>query len=329
MGPEGDLVAARLGRGCRAFGVCLGDEVAAYGWVSSAPEWIGEIRLLLRPAQGEAYLWNCVTLVPHRRRGYFQALIGQVAAHLQAEGLRRVWIAEGGGPAVPALPAAGYRPGCRRWKPTRRRSYRPDGPSRSAFRGWAWCPARGGIDGAHRSPADHGGRQLPAARVAGRPCRAGRAAAAAHPRAGALAGGARVSPGSPGRRHPGGSSRPGAGGDRHRHRRRDPPRELLQPLRYRARGHGRPEPGDRPRPDRASQPGATGGGEDPPHGPGAGQGRRLPPGQHHARHQGHRPRPLHHVAAGPGRFLRGRGGAGAGPCSGRQRGGARPLRRRG
>jgi len=110
MGPEGDLVAARLGRGCRAFGVCLGDEVAAYGWVSSAPEWIGEIRLLLRPAQGEAYLWNCVTLVPHRRRGYFQALIGQVAAHLQAEGLRRVWIAEGGGPAVPALPAAGYRP---------------------------------------------------------------------------------------------------------------------------------------------------------------------------------------------------------------------------
>jgi GNAT superfamily N-acetyltransferase len=124
MGLEGDLVSHRLERGCRAFAVCVDDRPAAYCWVSTGPEWIGEIRLQLRPAGGEAYLWNCFTLDPHRRRGMFQALLVQVAARLKAEGTRRLWIAEAGGPAVPALPAAGYRPVVvireRRWGPVRR-----------------------------------------------------------------------------------------------------------------------------------------------------------------------------------------------------------------
>jgi GNAT superfamily N-acetyltransferase len=110
MGADGGLAAVRLSRGCRAFAVCVEDQVAAYGWVSTGTEWIGEIRLEISPGEGEAYLWNCVTLPAHRRRGIFQGLIGQVAGRLQSEGRRRVWIAEAGGPAVPALPAAGYRP---------------------------------------------------------------------------------------------------------------------------------------------------------------------------------------------------------------------------
>lgn len=129
MGREGDIVAARRARGCRAFGICLEDELAAYGWVSSAPEWIGEIRLQLSPAEGEAYLWNCVTLEAHRRRGIFKALITQVAGRLQAEGLQRLWIADAGGPAVPALPAAGYRPVVElresRWGPLRSLRFAP------------------------------------------------------------------------------------------------------------------------------------------------------------------------------------------------------------
>jgi GNAT superfamily N-acetyltransferase len=129
MGAEGDLVSGRLERGCRAFGVCLEEDLVAYGWVSAAPEWIGEIRLELQPAGGEAYLWNCVTLESHRRRGMFQALIAQVAERLQAEGTRRLWIAEAGGPALPALPAAGYRPVIElrevRWGPLRRLEVAP------------------------------------------------------------------------------------------------------------------------------------------------------------------------------------------------------------
>jgi GNAT superfamily N-acetyltransferase len=129
MGADGDRVATRLARGCRALAVCMNDEVAAYGWISTAPEWIGEIRLLLSPGAGEAYVWNCVTLERHRQQGIFRALISQAAALLQAQGLRRAWIAAAGGPAVPALPAAGYRPVVevaeRRWGPLRRLLVRP------------------------------------------------------------------------------------------------------------------------------------------------------------------------------------------------------------
>ena len=69
MGPEGDLVAARLARGCRCFAVWMDGQVAGYGWLSTGPEWIGELGLEIRPPVGEAYIWNCVTLPAHRLRG--------------------------------------------------------------------------------------------------------------------------------------------------------------------------------------------------------------------------------------------------------------------
>ncbi|MDQ6741776.1 MAG: GNAT family N-acetyltransferase, partial [Candidatus Dormibacteraeota bacterium] len=71
MGAEGDLVLARLARGCRCLAVRSGGEVAGYGWLSTGPEWIGELGLEIRPAPGEIYVWNCVTLPAHRRRGLF------------------------------------------------------------------------------------------------------------------------------------------------------------------------------------------------------------------------------------------------------------------
>src|SRR4029077_20283925 len=43
MGAEGDLVAARLSRGCRCFGAWAGDELLGYAWLSTGPEWIGEV----------------------------------------------------------------------------------------------------------------------------------------------------------------------------------------------------------------------------------------------------------------------------------------------
>ena len=67
---------------------------------------------------------------------------------------------------------------------------------------------------------------------------------------GAAAGGA-------GRRHAARDPRPGGGRARHRHRRRDPARELLQPLRHRARGRRPRQPRHRARPQRPSQPRAA------------------------------------------------------------------------
>ena len=57
--------------------------------------------------------------------------------------------------------------------------------------------------------------------------------------------------------------RAGGGRARHPHRRRDPPRELLQPLRHRARRRRHRQPGHGARPQRPPQPGAPGRRPDP------------------------------------------------------------------
>jgi hypothetical protein len=110
MGSEGELVALRLARGCRCFTAFAGDEIAAYGWLSTGAEWIGEIRLEIKPEAGEAYVWNCLTLAAHRRHGMFRSMLVRISSVLQEEGATRLWIASGGGGGERALPAAGFRP---------------------------------------------------------------------------------------------------------------------------------------------------------------------------------------------------------------------------
>jgi hypothetical protein len=109
MAGEGDLAGHRFARGCRVFAASIGGEVAAYGWLSSRTEWIGEIRLELTPEAGAAYVWNCLTLPAYRRRGMFRAVVVRISSVLREEGVARLWIASGGGGAEKALPDAGYR----------------------------------------------------------------------------------------------------------------------------------------------------------------------------------------------------------------------------
>ena len=113
MGPEGDLVALRLRRGCRCFAAWEGDAVAAYGWLSAGPEWIGEIGLEITPGPGEAYIWNCVTLPEHRLRGLFRGLVSVICAEARAEGMHRLWIASLRGSAENALVPLGFEPALR------------------------------------------------------------------------------------------------------------------------------------------------------------------------------------------------------------------------
>jgi GNAT superfamily N-acetyltransferase len=110
MGPDGDLVAARLARGCRCFGAWAGDDLLGYGWLSSGPEWIGEVDLEIRPGDREAYIWNCVTLPPHRRQGVFGAMVAGIAARARTEGLSRLWIGSVAIPAEKVIPRAGFAP---------------------------------------------------------------------------------------------------------------------------------------------------------------------------------------------------------------------------
>jgi GNAT superfamily N-acetyltransferase len=110
MGAEGDLVAARLARGCRCFGAWLDGELAGYGWLSTKPEWIGEVELLISPGVGEGYIWNCFTLSHHRRRGALRALLAGIRARAHEEGLSRLWIGSVAMPADKAFGPSGFTP---------------------------------------------------------------------------------------------------------------------------------------------------------------------------------------------------------------------------
>ena len=116
---------------------------------------------------------------------------------------------------------------------------------------------------------------------------------------------ARVPRGGAGRRDAARDPRPGAGRARHRHRRRDAPRELLEPLRHRARRGRHRQPGDGAGPQRPPEPGPAGRGPDPPH-----RGRCSVRDVEFLRantdrpDQDHRAGPVHDVPAGPERLLR-------------------------
>jgi GNAT superfamily N-acetyltransferase len=110
MGPDGDLVEARLARGCRCFGVWRDGELAGYGWLSTQPEWIGELELEIKPGPGEAYIWNCFTLAHHRRRGVLRALLAGIRARAQSDGMNRIWIGSVAIPAERTFGPSGFNP---------------------------------------------------------------------------------------------------------------------------------------------------------------------------------------------------------------------------
>lgn len=110
MGDEGDRVAGRFARGCRAFAVTDAGDLVAYGWLSTGPEWVGELSVTITPVPGEAYIWNCLTLPEHRRRGHYHALLDGIVAQSRREGLSRLWIGSVEDPAEKANTDTGFVP---------------------------------------------------------------------------------------------------------------------------------------------------------------------------------------------------------------------------
>jgi GNAT superfamily N-acetyltransferase len=84
--------------------------MVAYAWLSTSSEWIGELSLSLTPLGGEAYVWNCFTLEPYRRRGYYRGLLNGLVLQASAEGLQRLWIGSVEDPAEKADADAGFAP---------------------------------------------------------------------------------------------------------------------------------------------------------------------------------------------------------------------------
>jgi hypothetical protein len=110
MGDERDLVAPRFARGCRCFAVLVRESIAGYGWLSTGPEWIGELQLQIQPDPGEGYLWNCSTVAEHRRKGIFRSLLAGISDIARKEGLKRLWIGSVAIPAERAVGPSGFQP---------------------------------------------------------------------------------------------------------------------------------------------------------------------------------------------------------------------------
>jgi ribosomal protein S18 acetylase RimI-like enzyme len=111
-GRDPNEVRARLAAGKRCFTARVDGAIAAYGWVTSEGEWIGELDRAIRLDRAEAYIWQCATLPAHQGRGLYKALLAAMLAALAGEGCRRVWIgcALANTPSVRAFAALGLRP---------------------------------------------------------------------------------------------------------------------------------------------------------------------------------------------------------------------------
>ncbi|HVH63456.1 MAG TPA: GNAT family N-acetyltransferase [Candidatus Dormibacteraeota bacterium] len=110
MGDEADLVASRLARGCRCFVVRIDAAIAGYGWLSVDREWVGELQVELKPRAREGYIWNCVTIPEHRRKGIFKSLLTGICHAGRRSGLRRMWVGSVAIPAEKAVAPAGFIP---------------------------------------------------------------------------------------------------------------------------------------------------------------------------------------------------------------------------
>jgi ribosomal protein S18 acetylase RimI-like enzyme len=85
-------VVSRWRLGCRVIGAWHGEEVAAYCWLSTRRQWVGELARDLVLPPGDSYVWDCATVPRFRGRGLYTSLLRTIVRMLAAEGQRRVWI---------------------------------------------------------------------------------------------------------------------------------------------------------------------------------------------------------------------------------------------
>lgn len=105
-------VLRRLDAGRRCFAAWVEDEIVAYGWVSQGVECIGELERPFRMLRGDAYVWDCATLPPFRRRRLYTALLTHIAATVRDEGIQRLWIAASlqNHASIRGIVSAGFQP---------------------------------------------------------------------------------------------------------------------------------------------------------------------------------------------------------------------------
>ena len=82
----------RLEGGRHCYAAWVNGQPAAFGWVSFHEEHIGELNLRVKLLEGEAYIWDCVTLPAYREKHLYSALLAYLLDELRAEHYCRAWI---------------------------------------------------------------------------------------------------------------------------------------------------------------------------------------------------------------------------------------------
>ncbi len=113
IGPDGLTEAQRrFASRRRCYAAMVGDDLAAYGWVTFDKERIGEMGVCFHLVPGEAYIWDCVTVPSYRRCGLYTALLAHIVDELRVEGLCRIWIGADGDnlPSQKGIARVGFQP---------------------------------------------------------------------------------------------------------------------------------------------------------------------------------------------------------------------------
>lgn len=87
-----DPVLQRLDAGKHCYMARMDGRLAAYGWITFDREEIGELGLSVRLNGGEAYIWDCATLLAYRGQRLYPALLAYMLGELKRAGYRRIWI---------------------------------------------------------------------------------------------------------------------------------------------------------------------------------------------------------------------------------------------
>jgi ribosomal protein S18 acetylase RimI-like enzyme len=108
---EKKQVLQRLAAG-RCFTAWADGVIAAYCWVSTTQECIGELEHEIHLPPGEAYIWDCATLPRFRGKHLYGALLSHIISQLHCEGVQRIWIGASldNRPSLRAFAHAGFQP---------------------------------------------------------------------------------------------------------------------------------------------------------------------------------------------------------------------------
>jgi len=109
---DSTLVLQRFDNGRYCYVGRIEGMLVTYGWVTFDEEDIGELGLSIRLKAGEAYIWNCATLLAHRGQRLYPALLAHIVGELHRQGLHRAWIGADSDnlPSQSGMALAGFQP---------------------------------------------------------------------------------------------------------------------------------------------------------------------------------------------------------------------------